>query len=270
MSNDAQELKSQATTRFNTIAAGYDQHGAFAHFGRRLVAAVGIEPGHRVLDVATGPGAVLFAAAERIGETDQVIGVDLAENMVRAANEEAERRGLGTCVRVMDAERLDFPDAAFDRILCGFGAMFFPHLDQALHEFRRVLKPGGRLGISTWRVSLAEDLYLVLGDLGLWGNESDARPGWITEPDILAGLLAAANFTDVRVGTDDYIVKYANLEHYWQSQRRHQGASGRRAAALNAAESEHVRAALAERFRAYEHQDGLHVVATALLAVAAR
>ena len=64
--------------------------------------------------------------------------------MVRATNEEAERRGLGIPVRVMDAEQLDFPDAEFDRVLCGFGVMFFPHLDQALAEFRRVLKPGGR------------------------------------------------------------------------------------------------------------------------------
>jgi ubiquinone/menaquinone biosynthesis C-methylase UbiE len=269
VSDDARALKSQAITRFNTITTGYDQHGAFAHFGQRLVAAVGVEPGQRVLDVATGPGPVLFAAADRLGAGGEPVGVDIAENMVRAANEEAVRRGLGACVRVMDAEQLDLPDAAFDRVLCGFGVMFFPHLNQALRELRRVLRTGGRLGVSTWRFSLAEDLYIVLGDLGLWGNESAARPGWITEPDVLSSALTAAGFTDVQTMTDDYIVTYADLEHYWQSQRRHQGASGRRAAALDDSESERVRAALAERFRAYEHPDGLHVAATALLAVAA-
>jgi O-methyltransferase/aklanonic acid methyltransferase len=111
VSDDAETLKARATTRFNAIADGYDQHGAFAHFGQRLVAAVGIEPGQRVLDVATGPGAVLFAAAKRIGVAGDLIGVDLAENMVRATNVEAERRGLAACAVVMDAERLDFPDA---------------------------------------------------------------------------------------------------------------------------------------------------------------
>jgi SAM-dependent methyltransferase len=270
MSDEAQTLKDQATTRFNTIAAGYDQHGAFAHFGQRLVAAVGVELEHRVLDVATGSGAVLFSAAERVGAAGEAVGVDLAENMVRAANEEAERRGLGACARVMDAERLDFPDGAFDRIFCGFGVMFFPNLGRALGEFRRVLKPGGRLGVSTWRVSLAEDLYVVLGDLGLWGNESEARPGWITEPDVLARALSRAGFTDARVTEDEYTVRYSDLEHYWQSQRRHQGASGRRASTLDPAQSERARAALAERFRASQYQDGLHVVATALLAVATR
>ena len=139
MNDDAQTLKTRSTTRFNTIAAGYDQHGAFAHFGQRLVAAVGIEPGQRVLDVATGPGAVLFAATERVGRAGEAVGVDLAENMVRAANEEAERRGLGARVRAMDAEQFDLPDASFDRLLCGFGVMFFPDLGQALSEFRRVL-----------------------------------------------------------------------------------------------------------------------------------
>jgi ubiquinone/menaquinone biosynthesis C-methylase UbiE len=81
--------------------------------------------------VATGRGAVLFPAAERVGTTGDAVGVDLAEGMVQAANEEAERRGWGPRVRAMDAEQLDFPDAAFDRVLCGFGIMFFPHLDQA-------------------------------------------------------------------------------------------------------------------------------------------
>ena len=167
MSDDAVTRKTETAARFNRMATDFDPQGAFAHFGQRLVEVVGVEPGQRVLDVATGRGAVLFPAAERVGTAGEAVGVDLAESMVRAANEEAERRGLGTPVRVMDAEQLDFPDASFDRVLCGFGVMFFPHLDQALGEFRRVLKPGGRLGVSTWRVSLAEDLRAVLDELGL-------------------------------------------------------------------------------------------------------
>ena len=93
MNDDAATLKSQATTRFNSMAADFDQQGAFAHFGRRLVERAGVEPGHRVLDVATGRGAVLFPAAERAGVAGEAIGVDLAENMVRAANDEAATRG---------------------------------------------------------------------------------------------------------------------------------------------------------------------------------
>src|SRR6187431_1933792 len=153
MSDDAFARKTETADTFNSRAADFDPNGLFAHFGQRLVEVVGIEPGQRVLDVATGRGAVLFPAIERVGTTGEAIGVDLAEGMVKAANEESERRGWGSRVRAMDAEQLDFPDAAFDRVLCGFGVMFFPHLDQALGEFRRVLQPGGRLGVSTWQVN---------------------------------------------------------------------------------------------------------------------
>ena len=96
MSDDAETRKAETAARFNSRATDFDPQGAFAHFGQRLVAVVGVEPGQRVLDVATGRGAVLFPAAERVGTAGEAIGVDLAESMVRAANEEAERRGLGT------------------------------------------------------------------------------------------------------------------------------------------------------------------------------
>jgi SAM-dependent methyltransferase len=160
----------------------------------------------------------------------------------------------------MDAEHLDFPDAAFDRVLCGFGVMFFPHLDQALAEFRRVLKPGGRLGVSTWRVAQAEDLQDVLVELGLLGGAQQRSPGWITEPEVLAGALTGAGVTDVRVVADSEAFRYTDLEHCWQSVSG--TGSGRRAAALDAADP--------ERLRAYQRPDGIHVVATALLGMGNR
>jgi SAM-dependent methyltransferase len=266
MSDDAAARKAQTATRFNTMAADFDPQGAFAHFGRRLVEVVGVEPGQRVLDVATGRGAVLFPAIERVGTAGQAVGVDLAEGMVQAANDEAERRGWGPRVRAMDAERLDFPDAAFDRVLCGFGVMFFPHLDQALGEFRRVLKPGGRLGISTWRVSQSEDLQVVLDELGLVGNSAQRPPGWITEPDDLARPLERAGFGGVRVTTDSKTFRYDDVDDYWQSIR---GTGPRRIVdKLEATQIELARAALTERLGAYQQPDGIHVVATALLGVA--
>jgi SAM-dependent methyltransferase len=265
MHDDAEARKAETMAEFNSRAGDFDPQGAFAHFGQRLVAELGVEPGQRVLDVATGRGAVFFPAVERVGPAGEAVGVDLAENMVRATNEEAERRGLGTPVRVMDAEQLDFPDAEFDRVLCGFGVMFFPHLDQALAEFRRVLKPGGRLGVSTWQALLGEDLHAVLNELGLLGG---AQLKSLSEPDDLVRALTGAGFTDVRVVADSEAFRHDDLEHYWQNIRG--TSTGRHAAALDADQLERVRTALAERLRAYQQPDGLHVVATALLAVGSR
>src|SRR5580700_5807231 len=154
MHDDLAGPKGQIKTVFNKVAAEYDAGpGCFAHFGRRLVAFADIEPGQRLLDVASGRGAVLFPSVERVGPTGDVVGIDFADEMVRAANEEGARRGLTARVRVMDAEHLEFPNATFDRVLCGFGIMFFPNQHRALAEFRRVLKPSGRLAVSTWRIS---------------------------------------------------------------------------------------------------------------------
>ena len=82
MSDDAAVQKAQTATRFNTMAAEFDAQGAFAHFGRRLVEVVGVETGQRVLDVATGRGAVLFPAAEHVGTTGEAVGVDIAEMFI--------------------------------------------------------------------------------------------------------------------------------------------------------------------------------------------
>jgi hypothetical protein len=143
--------------------------------------------------------------------------------------------------------------------------MFFPQLDRALSEFRRVLKPGGRVGVSTWRVSETEDLTAVLNELGL---PRAAPPGWITEPDDLTRPLVRAGFTDVRVETDEATFCYADTEQYWQNAR---GTGQRRVLdTLDAAQIERVRAALTERLGAHQRPDGIHLEAMALLAVGSR
>ncbi len=269
MSDEATACKAQTRSIFDRIAPDYDVAGpgCFAHFGQRLVKVTGVEPGQRVLDVATGRGAVLFLAAECVGPAGEIIGIDLAEEMVRLASAEATRRGLAAQIGVMDAEHLDFPDATFDRVLCGFGVMFFPDLHRALGEFRRVLKPGGRLGVSTWRVSQGDDLVTVLAQLGLM-QVGDAPALQFTDPERLERPVVAAGFADVRVLIDEATFCYTDAEQYWQNAR---GTGMRRwLDALDAAQRERARAALTEHLRPYQQSDGIHLAATALLAVASR
>jgi len=116
-----------------------------------LLARAAIAPGERVLDVACGTGLVTFAAARACGESGSVIGVDLSEQMIVTARRSAERDGITNVEFArMDAERLAFPDASFDVVLCALGLMYVPHPERALQEMRRVLRPGGRLGVSVW------------------------------------------------------------------------------------------------------------------------
>jgi SAM-dependent methyltransferase len=247
------------------LAPDYDVAGCFVHYGRRLVDEVGVEPGQRVLDVASGRGAVLFPAADLVGSTGHVEGIDLAEGMVQAVNADAERRGLAIRVRQMDAESLDFPDASFDRLLCGFGIMFLPDQPRGLREFRRVLRPGGRLGVSTWQKTEAHDLGVVLNTLGIM---TGPNPGWIAEPAALATLQTEAGFSDVQVHEDTHRFLHADLDAYWRGAR---GTGMRRNIdALNPEQTARVRAALETHLEQYREADGYHVPATALIATANR
>jgi SAM-dependent methyltransferase len=165
----------------------------------------------------------------------------------------------------MDAETLEFPDASFDRVLCGFGIMFFPNQARALGEMHRVLKPGGRLAVSTWRISQAEEMSAVTAALGLG---TGSPPGWINKADKLQQLIESAGFRDVKVSEDAHEFRYAGIDEYWQQAR----GTGLRATLdkLDAAGAERVRKTLEERVKPGLRDGALYLTSVALLAVATR
>ena len=117
----------------------------------QLLAGASLMPGARVLDVACGTGLVTFAAAQAVGPTGQILGVDLSGRMIEAARRRAEeRKTSNTTFARMDAESLDLPDAGFDVVLCSLGLMYMPDPERAVREMVRVLRPGGRLVLAVW------------------------------------------------------------------------------------------------------------------------
>ncbi len=116
-----------------------------------LLAFASPSAGEQVLDIACGTGSVAFEAARAVGPHGRVLGVDLSGQMVDAARQRAAELELSNCTFArMDAERLALADASFDVALCGLGLMYMPDPEQALHEMRRVLRPGGRLALAVW------------------------------------------------------------------------------------------------------------------------
>jgi ubiquinone/menaquinone biosynthesis C-methylase UbiE len=108
-------------------------------------------PGEQVLDVACGTGLVSFAAARAVGVRGHVLGIDLSDRMVSAAQWRAREAKLSNCsFSRMDAEALALPDASFDVALCALGLMYMPDPEQALREMRRVLRGRGRLSLAVW------------------------------------------------------------------------------------------------------------------------
>lgn len=199
----------RAAPTYDLVGGGYHEH-----FGERLVAIAGVRPGHRVLDVACGHGAVLVPAARAVGPDGTVLGGDLSPAMVERARRSLEGAGLAGDAEVMDAEALGFEAGSFDRVLCGFGLFFLPDAEVAAAGFHRVLVPGGVLGVSTWG---EEDPRWAWEDELLAGLDvaRHARARAFDREEDLADLLTGAGFSDVRIVREHHEVVVADAEEWW-------------------------------------------------------
>ena len=140
------EIKEKVKDLFDQVASLYDNPAMrfFPFCGDRMISHLQPKPGFKVLDIATGTGAVALPAAQAIAPTGRVQAIDLAENMLDIAAANLKRAGIDNVdFHAMDATRLDFKSRYFDAITCSFGIFFLPDMLAALKEWVRVLKPGG-------------------------------------------------------------------------------------------------------------------------------
>lgn len=117
--------------------------------GENFVASLRIEPGLKVLDLGCGDGTTALPAAQRGAE---VLGIDIASNLVAAGNARAQAAGLpNLAFREGDASDLRcIADASFDLVISIFGAMFAPRPYDVAREMVRVTRPGGRIVMGNW------------------------------------------------------------------------------------------------------------------------
>ena len=118
-----------------------------AGLGPALVAAAGIGPADRVLDVAAGSGNASIPAA-RLGA--RVVASDLTPELLESGRERAKQVGANIEWREADAEALPFEDAEFDHVISCVGVMFAPHHELSAGELVRVCRPGGTIGLISW------------------------------------------------------------------------------------------------------------------------
>jgi ubiquinone/menaquinone biosynthesis C-methylase UbiE len=117
--------------------------------GEEVVGRLGIKPGMKVLDLGCGDGTTALPAA-KLGA--DVLGVDIASNLVAAGNRRAQEMGLTNCrFQEGDATNLhELADQSFDLVISVFGAMFAPRPQDVAKEMVRVTKPGGRIVMGNW------------------------------------------------------------------------------------------------------------------------
>ncbi len=141
---------SQVRAMFDAIAPRYDLLNALLSLGvdrgwrREAVAWAVAKSPAAVLDVATGT-ADLAIALRRAAPNASVVGVDFSEPMLDIGRSKARRAGVDVVLEVGDGTALPYADASFDAVTIAYGLRNFADVDAGLREFRRVLRPGGRL-----------------------------------------------------------------------------------------------------------------------------
>jgi SAM-dependent methyltransferase len=142
------------------------------------------KPGERVLDAATGTGAVAILAAKRGAD---VVGEDLAPVLIETARQRAAEEGVEVDFQVGDAEDMPYDDASFDVVLSTCGVMFAPDHEAIARELARVTKPGGRLALACWKPETGmHDVFKMMapfmpppapgaGSPFGWGDEQHVR-----------------------------------------------------------------------------------------------
>jgi ubiquinone/menaquinone biosynthesis C-methylase UbiE len=206
---------------YRTMAERYDALRSMEPCARRLVELAAIPPGAQVLDIATGTGWVALAAAERVGPTGRVLGVDQSPEMLARAQKKVTAAGLSNIeFRAGDAARLDLKDEWVDVVLCASALWLLPDMLAALKEWHRVLKPGGQVAFSGQGSTLLQPL------LDLWDARVRHYGVSVPPPSQNQRLLAAtetcrrllheAGFVQTEVQSEQLGYYFRTVEEYWE------------------------------------------------------
>jgi ubiquinone/menaquinone biosynthesis C-methylase UbiE len=179
-----------------------------------MLSSAALAPGEKVLDLACGTGLVTLAAAASVGPDGSVLGTDISGQMVAVARQRAiEQQVSNVTFERMDAETLDFPDATFDVVLCSLGLMYVPDPERAVREWRRVLRPGGRVAMAVWgkRANCGWSPVFPIVEAEV---DTDVCPLFFAlgEIDALSQLCEDAGFGAVRQRRIATILSYADAD----------------------------------------------------------
>lgn len=171
-----------------------------------------ISPGARVLDVACGTGVVTVEAAQRVGPTGAVVGLDVNEGMLAVARLKAPRLEW----RHGRAEALPFETGTFDAVTSQFALMFFDDRPAALAEMLRVLRPGGRMAVAVWDSVERTPGYAAVIEIleRLFGRRvADAlrAPFGLGDLTALRALFGNAGFADLEIRTREGTARFPSI-----------------------------------------------------------
>lgn len=224
------DMKAAIAGVFDRSAATYEQLGPeyFGPMGRALAGRAAPRPGERVLDLGCGRGHCLIPLAEAVGPSGRVLGLDLAPGMVEAAAADARRLGLAhVSVRVGDAAEPDVEPGSFDLVTAGFVIFFLPDPAAAVRAWRRALRPGGRLTISTFNgqdPNYKHLLKVVGAFVPERPEDRDARrPEMFRAAEAVTAVLGEGGFQDIDHHYVTFETRFGDPDQWWEWIGSHAG-----------------------------------------------
>jgi ubiquinone/menaquinone biosynthesis C-methylase UbiE len=222
VNNTAEEWLKRAKITYNAAADSFDAPALnfWNYFGQQTNRRIRLEKGQRVLDAACGSGASALPAAETVGPEGLVIAVDLADRLLQLGRTKAEKLGL-TNIRFEAKDMLALPcdNGSFDAVVCVFGIFFVPDMVVAMNELWKLVRPEGRLAITTWGPNMFEP-----GNSVFWKSIAHVRPDlhksfnpWerINTPAGLRGLFIDSGIGDVAIETENRVHALPQPEDWW-------------------------------------------------------
>ena len=220
-----------------------------------VLAAAGVVAGHRLLDVATGPGEAASLALSQIGHSGLVVGADISVAMLHAATTRFSDRRFWPVVA--DGQALPFAESTFDSVICQLGLMFFPDPTRGLAEFRRVLRPRCRTAVCVISVPERAPMWGVLADI-LSRHLPDQRDVLhlsfaLADAERLEQLMATAGFREISVTRRRRAGSFPSFEDYWTPIEQGAGSLPQAYRALPERSRRAVRAEVHSRLAEFQH-----------------
>ncbi len=244
MSNIVQSHNQRAQSVWNSPGGRYDEISrSIADAIEHAVERLRPRPGERVLDLATGTGWGSRIVAQRF-PTAVVTGVDIADQMLAYASATASQQDLDIVYRHGDAEKLAMEDGAFDAVVSTFGVMFVTDPEAAASELARVVKPGGRVVLATWKDdgNIANMFGVMKPFMAAPSQPPPPSPFAWGKVERLKELLGATFELAFEEGTNTF--RYASGEQAWELWVNHYGPMKSLASSLDDARREDLRRAL--------------------------
>ena len=242
-----------------------------------LIEDANITEAETVLDVAGGAGEPSLTIAEVVGPTGSVTYTDAVQEMVAAAESEAQSRGLtNVTFKQCSAQSLPFESQSFDAVVCRLGAMFFPDPLAALREMLRVTKREGVISLAVWGKSELNPFSYAITEVvsryfAVQAEADPKAPGAFrfAEPGSLARILAEAAAVDINERVLQFkIAAPISLEQFWELRSETSGTLREKLATLPTSEAELLATEAKQAVSGFFSNSGMSIPAQMIIVTA--